>query len=115
MENHVMFCSACDRQVRVLLTPHPVYDGHAPIHEEELVCLEIGNKCTGNMCPLGAAGPSEMVRRIIRNGVPLETLNTVTTRCPHCEERREVILYGNGRATCTGCQGESRWVVDHAE
>ncbi|HEU5218632.1 MAG TPA: hypothetical protein VFU23_08230 [Gemmatimonadales bacterium] len=115
MKNHAMYCSGCDRQVRVLITPGPVYDGRAPLHDEELVCLEIGSRCTGNMCPLGAAGPPEMIRRVIRNGIPLETLNTVTARCPSCEEDQDIVLYGDGRAICSHCLGESRWAVDHLE
>lgn len=115
MKNHQIFCSACDRQVRVLITEPPTYDGRAPLHDEELVCLEIGNKCTGNMCPLGAAEPAEMVRRIVRNGVPLESLNTVTTRCPGCGGEAEFVLYGGGRATCTACGTTAGWAVDHLE
>lgn len=115
MTNHEMYCSACDRQVRVLITAAPIYDGQAPIHEEELVCLEIGTKCTGNLCPISAAGPNEMVRRVIRNGIPLETLNTVTAKCPLCEETAEIVLYGDSRAVCATCQGVSRWAVDHLE
>lgn len=115
MKNHQLYCSACDRQVRVLITEAPVYEGHAPLHGEELVCLDIGAKCTGNLCPLGAAAPSEMVRRVMRNGVPLEVLNTVTARCPGCGEETEVVLYGEGRAMCSLCQTPARWVVDHVE
>jgi hypothetical protein len=56
-----------------------------------------------------------MVRRVMRNGVPLEVLNTVTARCPSCGEETEVVLYGEGRAMCSQCQTPARWVVDHVE
>ena len=115
MKNHQMYCSACDRQVRVLITGAPVYDGQAPLRGEELVCLEIGDRCTGNLCPVGAAEPGEMVRRIVRNGIPLETLNTVTAFCTTCDLEQQIVLFGNGRAMCSVCQTPARWVVDHLE
>ena len=115
MKSHRMFCSACDREVRVLITEAPLYDGHAPLHPDELICLEIGTRCTGNLCPLGAAEPNEMVHRLLRNGVPLDSLNTVTARCPQCGDETEMVLYGSGRASCTVCGVAARWVVDHVE
>lgn len=115
MENHQLFCSACDREVRVLITPALNEQGQAVLHDSEVVCLDIGSKCTGNMCPLGAAEPNAMVSRIIRNGIPLDTLSTVTARCPACDNEAEIVLYGEGRAACSICGTAARWVVDHVE
>jgi len=115
MRNHQLFCSACDRPVRVLITESPAAEGQAPLQDSELVCLEIGAQCTGGMCPLGAAEPSAMVRRIVRNGVPLNTLETVKARCPSCDADADMILYGGGKAGCSICGSVGRWVVDHVE
>ena len=115
MKSDRLFCSVCDRPVQVLITEAPLYDGHAPIHSEELVCLEIGDQCTGSRCPLGAADPNDMVRRVVRNGVPLDSLHTVVARCPGCAEEAEIVLYGAGRASCSVCGTVARWVVDHVE
>jgi hypothetical protein len=46
-----LFCSACDRLVRALVSEGSA-DGE--IQDARIVCLEIGEHCTGNMCPLGA-------------------------------------------------------------
>ena len=115
MKSHQMYCGACDREVRVLITPGPGAEGQAPLRDSEIVCLEIGSQCTGNMCPLGAAEPSAMVGRIIRNGVPLTTLSTVVATCPACGIEAEMVLYGEGWAACSICGTAARWVVDHIE
>jgi len=115
MENFKIFCSACDRNVQVLITPEVNAEGQAVLHDSEVVCLDIGSQCTGNMCPLGAAEPSAMVARLVRNGIPLETFATVKAKCPACENEVEMVLYGEGRAACSICGSAARWVVDHAE
>ena len=113
MKSHVMYCSACDRDVRVLITEQPIYPDQAPLRDEEVICLEIGSRCTGNLCPLGAAAPHAMVGRLIRNGVPLDSLSTVEAECPRCDNRAEMVLYGNGRAACSVCGSVGYWAVDH--
>jgi len=115
MKSQQLFCSACDRPVRVLITEEPTSEGQAEVTDAEVICLEIGSQCTGHLCPLGAAEPGAMVRRIVRNGVPLDTLQTVQADCPSCFSRTEMILYGDGKAGCSACGADGRWVVDHIE
>jgi len=115
MKSHQLFCGACDRPVRVLITEAPLAEGQALLTDAELICLEIGAKCTGTMCPLGAAEPSAMIRRLVRNGVPLDHLDTVTARCPSCGNDAEMVLYGDGNAGCSACGSSGLWVVDHVE
>jgi len=115
MRNHMLYCGACDREVRVLITGTPLYEDQAPLREEELVCLEIGASCTGRLCPLGAAAPNAMVGRLVRNGIPLDTLNTVTAECPSCGADAEMVLFGNGKAACSVCGTAARWAFDHVE
>jgi hypothetical protein len=52
-----VFCSACDRMVRVLIAEASTQSGQAELQDAEVVCLEIGVACTGNMCPLGGSKP----------------------------------------------------------
>lgn len=56
MKSHTAFCSACDRQVKVL-----VRAGYEPDDPESLVCLAYGEECTGAMCPLFTV-PTEIMR-----------------------------------------------------
>ena len=82
MKSHRLFCNACDREVSVMITDAPLLDGQATLHDEEVICLEIGSKCTGNLCPLGALEPNAMVARLVRNGLPLAGLRTLRSTCP---------------------------------
>jgi hypothetical protein len=49
-----VFCSACDRLVRALVSEG---SPEGEIQDARVVCLEIGDHCTGGMCPLGAVRP----------------------------------------------------------
>jgi hypothetical protein len=115
VKSHQLYCGACDRPVRVFITEAPTADGQAPVTDAVLVCLEIGANCTGNMCPLGAGEPSAMVRRIVRNGIALSTLESVKAHCPSCDTDAEIILYGDGKAGCSICGSVGRWVIGHLE
>lgn len=59
MERRTAFCSACDRNVPVLVDA-PRWDGRRPsIHdvEEAVVCLDYGVRCTGALCPMFRTAP----------------------------------------------------------
>ncbi len=77
MKTNQLFCSACDRQVRVLISEAPLGEHQATVHDDELICLEIGEHCTGNLCPLGAAEPNAMVGRLIHEGLSTDGLRKV--------------------------------------
>lgn len=115
MKGHQLFCSACDRQVRVLIAEAPPGEHQATIHDDELICLEIGDHCTGALCPLGAASPNAMVARLIHEGLPTDSLRTVTSTCPACGLDAEFVLYGQGKASCTVCGTSAAWVCEHIE
>lgn len=115
MRGTLVYCSACDRQVRVMISEAPAHDGQATLHDEEVICLEIGDRCTGGMCPIGAAAPGSMVARLVRLGLPTDGLRTVTATCPTCDVEAEMVLYGGGRAACSVCGATARWLADHVE
>ena len=98
-----MFCSGCDRDVHVVATDAVHEDAQANIPEPELICLEIGEWCTGTMCPLGAAEPNAMVSRLIRNGLPLDHLKTTRGFCQACGLDNDMALYGRNMAACLVC------------
>ena len=115
MKSHRLFCNACEREVNLVITEAPEHDGQATLLDSEVVCLELGDQCTGALCPLGAVGPDAMVARIVRNGLPVDGLHTVRAACPACDRETDLVLYGDGHAACTECGTPSRWRVDHAE
>lgn len=53
MRTQLAYCSACDRQVEVLV-PEDLPEGVLPTAHDpaNCVCLEYGERCTGSMCPL---------------------------------------------------------------
>ena len=53
----------------IVVTDQPSQDGQANVHDSEIVCLEIGDTCTGSLCPIGATSPTVMAARLVRNGL----------------------------------------------
>jgi hypothetical protein len=49
-----MYCSAVDRDVRVAYVPDLAPDPHIPLPDLDFICMEIGERCTGRLCPLDA-------------------------------------------------------------
>lgn len=53
MEIYRAYCSACDQEVRVTLKPGYEGEGVPSARDAEaVVCLEHGERCTGEMCPV---------------------------------------------------------------
>ncbi len=97
------YCSACDQNVRVVLTDMPVQDPPSPIHDCEVVCLEIGEHCSGNLCPLCAVPPIVMAARLVRNGLQTEMQPVVKGRCDACESIADFVIVSREHAICALC------------
>jgi hypothetical protein len=108
MRYQKMFCSGCDRDVQVLMTDAVPDDAQANVRDPELVCLEIGDWCTGRLCPLGAAEPNAMVARLLHSGESLERLTTARGFCEACGLEQEFALFGQVMAACVVCGTSSR-------
>lgn len=65
MKTHFAYCSACDRQVEVLVR-EDLPEGHQPSAHDaaNCVCMEYGESCTGAMCPLFEV-PTEQMREAL--------------------------------------------------
>jgi len=64
------YCSACDRQVEVVVT-EDLPEGSLPSAHDpaSCICLEFGESCTGSLCPLFDVPTGQMeenYRRIIK-------------------------------------------------
>ncbi len=59
---HLAYCSGCDRKVRVIVNPRVVAEGREPT-AKDLICLEHGDSCTGDLCPLFDVPSAEMKER----------------------------------------------------
>lgn len=51
------YCSACDRNVPVVLRGRVAGGTPSPRDAEALVCLDYGVRCTGALCPLFSVEP----------------------------------------------------------
>ena len=104
MREATVHCSARDQDVRVLLTDEPAYDGgQASIGDAELLCLAIGEACTGALCPLGATSPAAMDARLVHAGLDPRPRLTVRMRCEACGHLSDWALSVGCYATCEEC------------
>jgi len=104
MKTQMAYCSACDRDVRIAMSDEPVEpDGQANVPDAEIVCLEIGDRCTGALCPIGAQSPAVMRVRLVRSGLKPAFQPVVTARCDACSEMTKFALINAELATCTEC------------
>ena len=62
LDAHLAYCSGCDRKVRVIVNPRVVEEGREP-GPQDLICLEHGDQCTGDLCPLFDVPSAEMKER----------------------------------------------------
>ena len=103
MKTQIAFCSACDRDVRIVLPETPVDDAQAPVANAEIVCLEVGEQCTGNLCPVGAVSPTAMMVRRVRSGVHPVLEPIVKVACSTCARVTDYAIISPEYATCVDC------------
>jgi hypothetical protein len=104
MKTHLAYCSACDRDVRIAMTDEAIeQEGQANIHDAEIVCLEIGEKCTGHMCPVGAQPPAVMAVRLVRSGLKPVVQPVLSAQCEACDDVTKFAIINADYATCTVC------------
>jgi hypothetical protein len=102
------YCSACDQDVRLVLTDEAVQDDPSPIHDREVVCLEIGEHCSGALCPVGAVPPIVMAARLVRNGLQTEMQPIVKAHCAACDETTDVVVVSREYCICSVCGTTSK-------
>ena len=103
MEPQTAYCSACDKDVRIVVTDDPSHDGHANLHDSEVVCLEIGDACTGSLCQIGAASPTVMAARLVRNGLQTIMQPVFQAPCANCARTTTHVIVERAHAICQDC------------
>jgi len=103
MKTQLAYCSACDRDVQVLVTDTTLQDGQANIPDAEVVCIEIGQHCTGTLCPVGGVSTAAMRVRRIRNGVRDVLQPVIEAHCDECGRVTPHYLVDTIYATCGEC------------
>lgn len=102
------YCSACDQEVRLVLTDEPVTEDPSPIHDREVVCLEIGEHCSGALCPIGAVPPIVMAARLVRNGLQTKMQPIMKADCPACNNTTDFVIVSKEYCICSECGTTSR-------
>lgn len=71
METHVVYCSACDREVRVVFhAPPQAPDVAGGEVDPSGICVDYcSDACTGSMCALFDLPPAEMLAKLKRSGL----------------------------------------------
>ncbi len=97
------YCSACDHDVSLVLTDEPAQDAPSPIHDREVVCLEIGEHCSGALCPVGAVPTMVMAARLVRNGLQTQMQPIVKGHCPACDNQTDFVIVSREYCICSQC------------
>lgn len=104
MKTQLAFCSTCGRDVRVLVTNESAeVEAQANIPDAEIVCLEIGDTCSGGVCPVSAVSHAAMVVRRVRAGVRDVLQPLVKVECEVCGRVTDYFLIDREYATCGEC------------
>ena len=104
MKTQLAYCSTCSRDVHIAFPTEPTeHDGQANITDTEVYCLDIGERCTGAMCPIGAQPSAVMAVRLIRNGITPVMHALRAAQCEVCGDVEKFVLIDATHATCTGC------------
>jgi hypothetical protein len=103
MQRQIAYCSVCDRDVQLVVTDELSHDGQANLHDAEIVCLEVGDRCAGCHCPISDTQPAVMAARLVRNGLQTTMNPVVTLDCARCGEKTQHVLIERSWATCNEC------------
>lgn len=111
MREIVMYCSARDQDVHVVLTDEPITDGQAPVTDSELICLEIGESCTGALCPVCAIAPDAVDARLAKSGLRPEIRRKLRGHCEGCDGEVDLVVSSGGYVSCTECGTTWRFTI----
>ena len=107
MQTRIAFCPACDRDVHIVITDGPSHDGQANLHDADAVCIDIGERCTGAVCPIVGTSPVVMVARLVRDDLLSALHPRVSLMCERCNQVTTHVLIERRYATCTDCGATS--------
>ncbi len=105
------YCSHCDKKVQVAVSPGTPRNGQANLKEsDEVVCLDFGDRCDGDICPLSRYRPVVMGVRLARSGLR-EEWTTVRAECEGCGLVSDLKVLDREHAFCTLCGTTNTWMV----
>ena len=111
METRTAYCSACDQQVRIAVTPASTFSGQAPVSDQpDVVCLNFGERCTGAMCPMIGLPRILMGMRLAQSGLRPDKFERIEGVCSGCGNVTELEVLDRTYARCMACGTRNRWM-----
>jgi hypothetical protein len=111
MREVTMYCSARDQDVRIIVTDEPLHEGQAPVLDPEIICLELGERCTGRLCPVCAIAADAMDARLAKSGLRPDTYRKVHGACDACDRDTDLVVSSGGYLSCTECGATRKWKI----
>ena len=110
-ESRKTYCLHCQKEVLVAITPAAPRGGQAMVQDhDEVVCLDFGAKCDGEVCPLSRFRPVVMGVRLARSGLR-EEWTTVRAQCEGCGQVSDLKVLDREHAFCVLCGTTNTWMV----
>lgn len=110
-ETRKTYCSHCQKEVWVAISPAAPRGGQANLQDhDEVVCLDFGDKCDGEICPLSRYRPVVMGVRLARSGLR-EEWATVRAECEACRRVSELKVLDREHAFCVLCGTTNTWMI----
>lgn len=110
---HKTYCTHCQKEVLVTVSPAPDRGGQAilPDHDE-VVCLDFGDKCDGEVCPLTRYRPVVMGVRLAKSGLrPEGEWKHIRAQCEGCSQLSEMEVLDMEHVFCSLCGTTNTWLV----
>ena len=110
-ETRKTYCTHCQKEVEVAVTRAAPRGGQANLPDhDEVVCLDFGDKCDGDICPLSRFRPVVMGVRLAKSGLR-EEWSTVEAQCEGCGQVSELKVLDREHAFCELCGTTNSWMI----
>jgi hypothetical protein len=111
LETRKTYCTHCQKEVVVAVSPGAPRGGQANLQDhDEVVCLDFGGDCDGEVCPLSRLRPVVMGVRLARSGLR-EEWTTVRAQCEGCGRISDLKVLDRDHAFCVLCGTTNTWMV----
>jgi len=105
------YCTHCKKEVLVTISPRAQRGGQANLQDhDEVVCLDFGDKCDGEVCPLSQFRPVVMGVRLARSGLR-EEWTTIRAQCEGCGQVSDLKVLDQEHAFCVLCGTTNTWMI----
>lgn len=112
MQTEKAFCAKCKREVQLTWTAAPLHEGHANLGSgDELVCLELGDQCTDDVCCVSRLPRQVMALRLAKSELRERPFSTTKYPCQGCGQETEMQILDQQDLYCTVCGTMNHWIA----